>query len=265
MSEQLTNQLIGITSGRNFRELGGYATNSGKKIKYHRLLRTGNWGSLSTDDQTFLANYGVSKVIDFRSEDEVTKQPDRIPEGVQYIYDPVFSEDLTNSSRSLNDLATQAAKDSEFGFNHMLFAYEDMINSDSAQNAYRTFFTQLLTNETGASAFHCTAGKDRTGFAALLIMTALGVPLKAIKKDYLLTNITTKDFVNNLVERARLNGENANVQQSIRDIQSVRSEYFDHALKMLNDEYGSVNNYLRDVMKLSASDIFELRHLYLED
>lgn len=267
LTKKLTNQLIGVTSGRNFRELGGYETLSGKKIKMHKLLRTGNLADLSPFDKQFLTDYGAKYDVDFRSKEEVDNQPDRVPDGVEYIYDPVFSEDLTNSSKSITDLDTQAHDDADFGFNHMHYAYEDMIESEPAQKAYRKFFDVLLENTVDGESviFHCTAGKDRTGLGALLALSALGVPLNTIKKDYLLTNITTKDFVDSMVEHARQNGKNENVLQSIRDIQSVRSEYLDHAVKVLNDEYGGINNYLRDVMKLSSADIMKLRNIYLED
>lgn len=267
LTKKLTNQLIGVTSGRNFRELGGYETMSGKKIKMHKLLRTGNLADLSPFDKQFLTDYGVKYDVDFRSKEEVDNQPDRVPDGVEYIYDPVFSEDLTNSSKSLTDLNKQAHDDADFGFNHMHYAYEDMIESESAQNAYRKFFEVLLKNDVDSESviFHCTAGKDRTGFGALLALSALGVPYSTIKKDYLLTNITTKDFVDSMIEHARQNGRNENVLQSIRDIQSVRPEYLVHAVKVLNDEYGSINDYLRDVMKLSSGDIMQLRDIYLED
>ncbi|WP_025015240.1 tyrosine-protein phosphatase [Lactobacillus kitasatonis] len=267
MTKKLTNQLIGVTSGRNFRELGGYETVSGKKIKMHKLLRTGNLADLSPFDKQFLTDYGVKYDVDFRSKEEVDNQPDRVPDGVEYIYDPVFSEDLTNSSKSLTDLNKQAHDDADFGFNHMHYAYEDMIESESAQKAYRKFFDVLLKNDVDGESviFHCTAGKDRTGFGALLILSALGVPFSTIKQDYLLTNITTKDFVDSMIEHARQNGRNENVLQSIRDIQSVRPEYLVHAVKVLNDEYGSINDYLRDVMKLSSVDIMQLRDIYLED
>lgn len=267
LTKKLTNQLIGVTSGRNFRELGGYETLSGKKIKMHKLLRTGNLADLSPFDKQFLTDYGAKYDVDFRSKEEVDNQPDRVPDGVEYIYDPVFSEDLTNSSKSITDLDTQAHDDADFGFNHMHYAYEDMIESEPAQKAYRKFFDVLLENTVDGESviFHCTAGKDRTGFGALLALSALGVPLNTIKKDYLLTNITTKDFVDSMVEHARQNGKNENVLQSIRDIQSVRSEYLDHSVKVLNDEYGGINNYLRDVMKLSSADIMKLRNIYLED
>ena len=266
MSEKLTNKLIGVTSGRNFRELGGYQTMSGKKIKTHKLLRTGNLADLSPFDLEFLKDYGVKYVVDFRSQAEVDKQPDRVPEGAKYEFDPVFSEDLTNSSKSINDLETQSKNDANFGFNHMLYAYEDMIESDSAKKAYRKFFDALLANDKDGDAliFHCTAGKDRTGFGALLALTALGVPLRDIKKDYLLTNITTKDFIDGLIAREKTKGKNDNILQSIHDIQSVHPEYLDHAIKIINDDYGSINNYLRDVMHLSSSDIMDLRRIYLE-
>ena len=114
MTKKLTNQLIGVTSGRNFRELGGYETMSGKKIKMHKLLRTGNLADLSPFDKQFLTDYGVKYDVDFRSKQEVDNQPDRVPDGVEYIYDPVFSEDLTNSSKSLNDLIKQAHDDELF-------------------------------------------------------------------------------------------------------------------------------------------------------
>lgn len=267
MNEKLTNQLIGVTSGRNFRELGGYKTLSGKKVKMHKLLRTGNLADLSPFDLAFLKDYGVKKIIDFRSQAEVDKQPDRVPEGADYEFNPVFSEDLTNSSKSINDLEAQSREDADFGFDHMLYAYEDMIESDSAKKAYRKFFDELLANDQDDEAliFHCTAGKDRTGFGALLVLTALGVPLQTIKKDYLLTNITTKDFIDGMVERERKQGKNENTLQSIRDIQSVHPEYIDHAIKVMTDDYGSINNYLREVIGLSGADIMKLRQIYLED
>jgi protein-tyrosine phosphatase len=264
--EKLKNQLIGIKSGRNFRELGGYQSMSGKTVKYHKLLRTGHLADLNKQDQQFLVDYGVKYDLDFRSKQETKNQPDRVPAGVKYEFDPVFSSDLTNSSRSLDDLEVIAKTEPEFGFNHMFYAYEDMIESVSARKAYRRFFEVALANkgENEALLFHCTAGKDRTGFASLLILTALGVPLKVIRQDYLLTNVTTKDFVDGLIAEEKAKGKRPGVIRSIRDIQSVHPEYFDHAIEVMNDRYGSVNNYLRDIMHLSAGDIIDLRRIYLD-
>lgn len=265
MQESYKTNLIGVTSGRNFRELTGYESISGKKIKNNKLLRTGNLASLNSKDLTLLNNYGVKYDVDFRTKKEQDTQPDRVPSNALYEFDPVFSDDLTNSSKGLSDLEANAQKDPEFGFKHMLFAYEDMINGETAQIAYRKFFELLLTNDKDNNAllFHCTAGKDRTGWGAFLLLSALDIPLATIKYDYLLTNITTKDFINNMLETAAKDGSDARILQSIKDIQSVYPEYLDHGIKVLQSEYGNIDNYLSEVMKLSANDLKDLKSIYL--
>lgn len=267
MSENYDTKLIGVTSGRNFRELGGYETVTGQKIKYNKLLRTGNLADLTPQDVILLQNYGVKYDIDFRTEKEKDEHPDIVPEGAHYEFDPVFGEDLTNASKGIFTLEKSAEKDPEFGFKHMFVAYEDMINGQTAQKAYRRFFEYLLANDKDKQVllFHCTAGKDRTGFGAFLILSALGVPLSTIKYDYLLTNITTKDFIDGMLKQAAVAGSSNRVLQAINDIQSVYPEYLDHAVHVINDEYGSINNYLKNVMKLSTNDIIDLRKIYLKD
>ncbi|CCI81406.1 tyrosine-protein phosphatase [Lactobacillus hominis] len=266
MSENYKTKLIGVTSGRNFRELGGYETISGQKIKYNKLLRTGNLADLSRQDLDLLHNYGVKYDVDFRTAKEKQEHPDRVPDGAIYEFDPVFSDDLTNASKGIFALEENAEKDPTYGFKHMYFAYEDMIKGETAQKAYRKFFDLLLTNsnEHEALLFHCTAGKDRTGYGALLVLSALGVPFSTIKYDYVLTNVTTKDFVDNMLKEAASDGASARVLQSIKDIQSVYPEYLDHAVKVLNEEYGGINEYLRNSMHLSVGDIMDLRRIYLE-
>ena len=175
MTINLANQLLDIKNGRNFRELGGYQTKDGKTIKKHKLLRTANLATLSEQDLKFLQDYGVKYIVDFRSKEEVEKEPDRVPTGATYDFDPVFSEDLTDSSKGINEILSEKEENPKAGYNHMFLAYDDMIKSESAQKAYRNFFDILLANdEEGKSViFHCTAGKDRTGFAALLALSAL--------------------------------------------------------------------------------------------
>ncbi|MBD5430668.1 tyrosine-protein phosphatase [Lactobacillus sp.] len=267
MSENYDTKLIGVTSGRNFRELGGYETVTGQKIKYNKLLRTGNLANLTPQDVTLLQDYGVKYDIDFRTEKEKNEHPDIVPEGAHYEFNPVFGEDLTNASKGIFTLETSAEKDPTFGFKHMLFAYEDMINGKTAQKAYQRFFEYLLTNDQDGEVllFHCTAGKDRTGFGAFLLLSALGVPLSTIKYDYLLTNITTKDFIDNMLKKAAANGSSQPVLQAINDIQSVYPEYLNHAVHIINVEYGSINNYLKNIMNLSMNDIMDLRRIYLKD
>ncbi|MDO4912705.1 MAG: tyrosine-protein phosphatase [Lactobacillus sp.] len=262
----MNQELTKITNGRNFRELGGYKTLDNRTIKTHKLLRSGHWADLSHEDMEFLKEYGASTIVDFRSKAEVTKQPDRVPDGVDYHFDPVFSEDLTKSSKDESELLLASKDDGNYGIDHMLLAYDDMITADSSRAAYQDLFAKLLANdqEKEALVFHCTAGKDRTGFGALLILSALNLPLSTIKEDYLLTNTIINDYVQSLLDKAKADGANENQLQTIKDIQSVRSEYFDHVVNTIQNEFGDVKNYLHQNLKLSNEDLDELRDLYLD-
>ncbi|MDF7638157.1 tyrosine-protein phosphatase [Lactobacillus sp. ESL0791] len=266
MTNEIDKKLTGVNHGRNFRELGGYQTTDGKTIKKHKLLRTGNLAELTKDELAYLSQYGVKYIVDFRSKDEVDAQPDPIPEGADYEYDPVFSDDLTDSSKSMSEIIRQANQDEEFGFQHMLLAYEDMITSKVANEAYRKFFALLLANKEPEQSvlFHCTAGKDRTGFGAILILSALGVPFETIKNDYLLTNVITKDYVANFLKQAKLRGASDSSLHVLRDFQTVHPEYFNHIMETITKNYGSIDNYLHKVMQLSDQDIADLRSIYLE-
>lgn len=266
MTPNLSKQAINVKSGRNFRELGGYKTQDGKTVKMHKLLRTANLATLDQTDLKFLQDYGVKYIVDFRSKDEVEREPDRIPKGATYNFDPVFSEDLTESSKGIDEIINQKGHDPKAGFNHMFLAYDDMIKSESAQKAYRHFFDILLANdeENKSVIFHCTAGKDRTGFAALLVLSALGVPLETIKKDYLLTNVATTDFVKDFLQAAKDKGANEATISVLKDLQTVHSEYIDYVVTTINQIYGSVGNYLSDIMRLTDDEIRKLRKIYLE-
>lgn len=266
MTMNLEKQLLDIKNGRNFRELGGYQTKDDKTVKMHKLLRTANLATLDEADLKFLENYGVKYIVDFRSKDEVERESDRVPNGAEYNYDPVFSEDLTQSSRGIDEIMQQKEQDPQAGFDHMFIAYDDMVRSESAQKAYRNFFDVLLANnEDGKSViFHCTAGKDRTGFAALLVLSALGVPLETIKEDYLFTNIATKNFVKKFLQKARSEGANDTTLNILKDLQTVHSEYLKHVIDTINKNYGGIENYLHDIMRLTDDDISKLKQIYLE-
>ncbi|RMC47304.1 tyrosine-protein phosphatase [Lactobacillus sp. ESL0228] len=266
MTENLKKHLLPISSGRNFRELGGYTTKDGRTIKMHKLLRTANLATLNEADLKLLQEYGVKYIVDFRSKDEVENEPDRVPNEATYNFDPVFSEDLTNASKGIDDIISQKNDDHKAGFNHMFLAYDDMIKSEAAQKSYRQFFDILLANtEPGKSViFHCTAGKDRTGVAAILILTVLGVPLETIKEDYLFTNIATKNFVTEFLQKAKAEGANDVTLSVLHDLQTVCPEYFNYVIETINKNYGSVDNYLHNIMKLTDDEIDQLQRNYLE-
>lgn len=261
----LKRQLLAVKGGRNFRELGGYQTVSGKKIKMHKLIRSGHLADLLKEDQEYLRRYGLKYDIDLRTSFERNKQPDRKIAGVEYFADPVFDEDLTNSTMSISDMARES-RDPGWGYQRMLWAYKNMATGKNANKAYQHLFEVLLANEKDGESvlFHCTAGKDRTGFGAILILTALGVPMKTIEKDYLFTNEVIKDFVSQLLAKEKAAGADDSLLATFRDLQTVQPAYFKYLLDVINRDYGSINAYLHQQIGLSNADLLDLRTIYLE-
>ncbi|MST87003.1 tyrosine-protein phosphatase [Lactobacillus porci] len=266
MQNQLYRHLLDVKDGRNFRELGGYRTNSGRKIKTHKLIRSGHLADLTKSDERYLAGYGLKYDVDLRTSYEREHQPDKVWSGLNYFADPVFDEDLTDSTMSISDMARAGGENASWGFKRMLSAYENMATGQNASKAYRHLFELLLQNEKDHEAvlFHCTAGKDRTGFGAILILSALGVPMKTIERDYLFTNEVVADFVKEKLAREQAKGAGPDLLNTFRDLQTVKPAYFKHLFKTINASYGSINAYLHQQIGLSSSDLLDLRAIYLE-
>lgn len=255
--------LLNIHHGYNFRDLGGYQTKDGHKIQAHRLIRSAALDRLSPRDQQFLADYGVRYDVDFRSKDEQIKSPDRLPVGVEYVFDPVFSYDKTRVSKSWEDEQQDFANDAKGGYQNMLRAYQDMITTKAAHQAYRQYFDLLLANHTDAVLFHCSAGKDRTGMGAVFLLAALGVDPHTIRQDYMATNDFIGPLLDEVLTKAKNEGANANMLASLRDLWIVRPQYLDTALATIREHYGDMATFLKDALGLNEQQQQTLKKLYL--
>lgn len=262
----MTPIVLDIKHGFNFRDLGGYRTKAGQTVRTHRLLRSGRMNELAPADLQYLADYGLQQVIDFRSLKERADAPDRVPEGVTDVFDPVFATDETKVSESAEqERHTEMARDPLAGFRSMVNTYREIVNQPSAKKAYRDFFDRLLgANAQGASLFHCSAGKDRTGMGAVYLLTALGVDPLTIRQDYLASNRYLVGESQRMVDAVIADGGSAAQQASTRSLAGVANEYLDAALLTINRDYGSLQNYLKNELLLTAAQQRDLRALYLE-
>lgn len=232
--------LLDIKHGFNFRDLGSYKTLDGRKIKKHKILRSANLAYLSERDVNYLDDYGLRYDVDFRSISEKEVEPDRISNNVHYHFNPVFSEDETRSTKKDQETRYKTySKIKNAGFEDMLKAYKDIVLTDGAKKAYRQFFDLLLANdkENEALLFHCTAGKDRTGMGAVYLLTALGVDSKIIHL----------------------------MSANIKALFEVNEAYLNHALQLMKDNFGGINNYLHTELKLNEQEVSDLRKIYLTD
>ncbi|KRM87334.1 tyrosine-protein phosphatase [Lacticaseibacillus thailandensis] len=257
--------LLNIHHGFNFRDLGGYTTTDGRRIRSHRLVRSGKLDQLSDRDVHFLGEYGVRHDVDFRSPDEQTKAPDRPLPAAHYHSLPVFITDQTQVSKTWEEEQAEFSQDPRGGFKNMVITYRNLVMQKPAQHAYQEFFRILLTSPDHVTLFHCTAGKDRTGMGAVYLLSALGVDAHTIRADYLAANQFIQTPLDDIMQETRAHGGNANLLQSIHDLWTVHGAFLDSALNTIQSEYGSMDVYLHDVIGLSNSDRRDLQELYLED
>lgn len=259
-------RVLPIKSGINFRELGGYRTTDGKQVKFRKVIRSAKLSELNHKDLAYLQDYGLIIDVDFRSDDEIEQEPDKLPDGTEYQHLPVFAVDQTENSKSPQELADELRFDTGAGHRRMVHVYQNMITQDSAQLAYRRFFGALLRNERADQAllFHCTAGKDRTGMGAFFLLSALGVDQQTIEGDYLLTNQTYKPETEALIAQASDDHSTPEMLDNLRALFSVHPDFIHAAEHEIQNLAGDTVHYLKDYIGLSDGDFKDLRRIYLD-
>lgn len=244
--------------------MGGYRTHTGYSIKWHKFLRSAYLNDLTALELDYLYNYGIRVVIDLRSPSETTTFPDVLDSRFRYLKIPVFTTDWTASNSNSQDIRTNFSQNPQAGYLRMLQVYRRLIITSESQAAYRKFLAILLANAGKAGIlFHCSAGKDRTGFAAILILNLLGVSEATIQSDYLLTNAASQKRINQRLQDVRAHHMSACYQNSIYDLSTVKFDYYEQALSLINYEYGGMRTYLREVLQISQQQHQELQQHYL--
>lgn len=256
-------RMIPLLNTNNFRDIGGYPTADSQVVKWGRIFRADKLDRLSDDDQHKLIHLGVKVDIDLRSADEINVHPDRLPDQVRYLSDPVFAVDITESAKNVRSLDPALLDKPLAGRHHMQAVYHKMVTREDSLLAFQKVFAELLNND-GGILFHCTAGKDRTGMTAYFILRALGVSPETSQKDYLLTNVALENFVNGQQAVLRAAGRSETAIDNYVALWSADRSYLNSALSTIKENYQNIDNFLHDGLKLSDDDIQQLRHTYLE-
>ncbi len=244
----------------NFRDLGGLLGAEGKRVKQGRLLRSGQLTDLSSAEISQLSEkLELRLIIDLRMASEAAAEPDVRIEGAEYMNLDIFSgaEELVVDMENFSRVRTV-----EQAERFMQTAYDTMISYEGAQSRFAEFLRLALNNSEGALLFHCFAGKDRTGVAAAMLLTLLGVSREDILRDYMLTNELRKE--RNAQMMAATGAPQGDIELQLLDVAlNVREEYLSSAMDMAADMCGSFEGYLRQ--KLGATDelIAGLRANYL--
>ncbi|MFT4205423.1 MAG: tyrosine-protein phosphatase [Chitinophagaceae bacterium] len=242
----------------NFRDIGGYPTKGGKKIKWEKLYRSAFLTGLTAEDLDILQSRKVARVIDFRGPKEIAFAPDKLPQGTQHI---VLSAGSVNDGPDdwedmANEMKTKTEDESEQG------AYNYYRNVSSFADRYRPMFEQMLKlPQDSALVFHCVGGKDRTGIAAALIQYVLGVDYKDIMSDFELTNQYraryNKEISELLVRKYGVSPDRAKLYGL------AKAKFLQASFDALAKQYGSLDLFVKNGLGLDDSKIAKLKAMYL--
>ena len=250
---------------RNTRDLGGMIGADGRRIKSGMLIRSGQLFEASENDKRKISEL-VNIVFDLRTDDEVSEQPDPKIDGVTFIHRSVLDSLTAGISRedSTDALALDVlGRDPEKALEYMKDIYRSFPVSDQAIGAYRAFIDALLGNPEKAVLWHCTAGKDRAGFASVLTEHILGVSWDDIREDYLYTNeCIVKDV--EFLKDTFLTDENCS-EQAVTYLFSAQEEYLDSLITTIYEKYGSFDGFIREALGVTDEKIKMLRDKYLEE
>ncbi|MDO4489040.1 MAG: tyrosine-protein phosphatase [Eubacteriales bacterium] len=263
-------QGIGLKGVENSRTLGGYPTADGRKVKDGVLLRTGELFNATTEDIEKLLGYHLATVVDFREQDVIDIAPDPEIEAVKNVHIPVMDESLKEKAKGItaaNDDAyvqTLVGVASREGFS-LENTYVEMIDTETGKAGFAEFFRILLNKKEGeAILFHCSYGKDRTGIAAALFLTAMGVDEKIIQEDFELTNKFMAQKIDGTIKVAEGFTKDEDVLTKVGYLVGVDPNAMKHLMEHLKEKYGSVYAFITDGLMISEEDLERLREMYLE-
>lgn len=262
---------IELQTVQNARDLGGLTTADGKRVRYKRILRTANMSMLNDHDIALLKEYDLRLVLDFRTQTVINATPNVKIDGVEYVHIPIV-KDLNSRVMSKNDYQTRSMADillnfsADFGGNGVAWMedfYKNLYSSDYSLSQYKIFLDYLKNQTQGATIFHCTAGKDRTGVGAILLLSLLGVEREQIINDYLETNKSVEQDIRATEELGRERGYDEKIISDIAKINGVMREYAEAVFAFI-DTYPTPEDFFKDKMGLDDDYILALREAYLE-
>jgi len=248
-----------LASVSNFRDIAGpdanttYVTREGRRLRRGRFYRS-NVLTPNSSDWEILNTLNISVVYDLRTPDEISKAPDRLPRDVRYVPINVLCTPHANLPPQVHS-ADQA-------IDLMKQLQRAWVEEASMREQFGRVLQEMASVD-GAQVFHCTAGKDRTGWVAALLHSIAGVDSSTIFDDYLLSNQRNEAWIHTIVKHLqREQGEEH--AAAFQPLLSVQADFLHASLECATACYGSIDGYVRAGLGLSAQQLQRLRAQLLE-
>jgi protein-tyrosine phosphatase len=242
----------------NFRDLGGYPADGGRTVRWKTVYRSGTTHQLTSTDLSRLHTLGIRFAYDLRSNGERRAQPNRLRDIADLAYRFRDHEDLPGDIRRM-------LKSPDTGADHMqqmmVRVYRQL--PYEFEDSFRALF-QHLTNGDLPLVFNCTAGKDRTGVASALVLTALGVPRETVLDDYLLTEQFFERSCQIILEERDVPLFESIDRAVWEPLMRVYPRYLDAMFEQLEASHGGALQYLHDRLDMNAERLERLRAHLLE-
>ena len=250
----------------NLRDIGGRPTADGRIVRRGVAYRSAELRSPAIAHDPVIAGLGLRTVVDLRTQAEAEAVPDVLPAGTRGVRADVLAAGPQTPAADLSSLlrrpeqvaAALAALDPA---SRMRETYIDLVIGDAAREGYAALLREVADPAAGPVLYHCTAGKDRTGWGTTVLLLAAGVDEAGVREEYLAVNPTVRAMYEPLLRQfAAVGGDPA----ILVPLLEVREEYLDVALGALKEHFGSFDVYLRDGLGLTDDEVGAL-HASLTD
>jgi len=263
LEQRQAHRLLNFGGIDNFRDLGGYATEDGRQVKWGVLYRSGTWNGATRADLDAARALGLASFVDFRSAAEKELEPDQLPAPLEFevVEIPILDE---GNKTMVAEIMERVESGNFEGFDAnalMLEGNRQFATMFTPQ--YQQFMQTLIAADGKPVLWHCSAGKDRAGFAAAILLRILGVPHETVMRDYM----ASKD--NALASRRgelRLLGlfKGQEAVDQITILLGVEEAWLQAGFDAIDEHWGSFDNYVREGLGLTAEDVEQLKSTLLE-
>lgn len=269
-------RILKIDGMYNFRDMGGYPTKDGRRVKWGLLYRGDQLANSESSSDQFMLNLGIQSIIDLRSKLEIEKDPNRCISDIAQTHnlDPnahiaAFAGHVQNTSifsdrENLIESARKWLSEGKTGSENMIEQQKEFVLSSDAKAAFSKALKVVMNAENSPVFQHCRGGKDRTGYIAMLELMILGVDRKYVIYDYLLTNKARELKNQKYREKFLEMTQNEEYTDFYMSLFESKEEYISAAIDLIYQNYTNVVNYVISELGITSDQILRFKEYYLE-